>query len=71
MSFRPIFENISESRHIAKKGTYSGVRLRQDIYLRGKMLPLFQPSFQRILGKIDTSFESPLESAKILGVVLS
>ena len=39
--------------------SYSGVQLRRDTYLRGKMFLLFSPSFQRFSGTNDTSFESP------------
>ena len=72
---RPSFaQDPKENEPFAKAETvvefiiYSGVRLRRDTYLRGKTFPLFQPSFQRLSGTNDTSFESPsigrLESAK-------
>ena len=54
---------------------YSGLQKNWTFWQRVKTFPLFQPSFQRISGTNDTSFESPyigrLESAKKLGMASS
>ena len=54
-----LHEYIESLSKMSTKGKYSGVLLRRDTYLRGKTFPLFQPSFQRISGTNDTSFEIP------------